>query len=85
MHCFNHRFELGKKEAFKGTFFEDINTLLNKLHYLYRKSPKRLQELREFSDVYEKSVPKPAKANGTRWIFHKFTSIDTFSKTVAYL
>ena len=80
VHCFNHLFELAIKDAFKATFFEDINTLLNKLYYLYRKSPKRLRKLCEFSEVYEKSVPKPAKANGTRWISHKFTSMNIFLK-----
>ena len=63
---------------FKDTFFKDSNTLLNKLYYLYRKSPKHLRELHEFSEVYEKSVPKPAKANGTHWISHKFTSMNIF-------
>ena len=80
VHCFNHLFELAIKDAFKATFFEDIDTLLNKLYYLYRKSPKRLRKLCEFSEVYEKSVPKPAKANGTRWISHKFTSMNIFLK-----
>ena len=68
------------KDPVKANFFKDIDTLLNKLYYLYRKSPKRLQELHEFSEVYEKSVLKPAKANGTRWISHKFTSINIFLK-----
>ena len=80
VHCFNHHFELAVQDAFKATFFEDIDTLLNKLYYLYRKSPKRLRELREFSEVYEKSVPKPAKAIGTCWISHKFTSMNIFLK-----
>ena len=80
VHCFNHLFELAIKDAFKATFFKDIDTLLNKLYYLYRKSPKRLRKLCEFSEVYEKSVPKPAKANGTRWISHKFTSMNIFLK-----
>ena len=48
------------------------------MHYLYRKSPKCLKELREFGEVYEKSVPKPAKANETCWISHKFTSMNIF-------
>ena len=39
VHCFNHHFELAIKDTLKATFFEDINTLLNKLYYLYRKSP----------------------------------------------
>lgn len=30
-----------------------------------------MRELREFSEIFEKSVPKPAKAGGTRWIGHK--------------
>ena len=42
VHCFNHCFKLAIKDAFKATSFEDIDTLLNKLYYLYRKSPKRL-------------------------------------------
>ena len=80
VHCFNHRFELAIKDVFKAKFFKDIDTLLNKLYHLYRKSPKRLQELHEFSEVYEKSVPRPAKANGTRWNSHKFTSMNIFLK-----
>ena len=42
VHCFNHCFELAIKDAFEATFFEDINTMLNKLYYLYRKNPKCL-------------------------------------------
>ena len=68
------------KDAFKATSLEDINTLLNKLYYLYRKSPKRLRELCEFCEIYEKSVPKPAKASGTHWISRKFTSMNIFLK-----
>ena len=80
VHCFNHYFKLVIKDEFKATFFEDIDTLLNKLHYLYRKSLKRLRELREFSEVYEKSVPKPAKANGARRFSCKFISMNIFPK-----
>ena len=74
VHCFNHRFELAIKDAFKGTFFDDID-IANKIFYLYQKSPKRLRELKEFAEIYEKSVPKPAKAGGTRWIDHKFCAM----------
>ena len=77
VHCFNHHIELAIKNT---TFFEDIDTLLTKLYYLYRKSPKCLRELREFSEVHEKSVPKPARANGTCWISHKFTIMNIFLK-----
>ena len=49
IHCFNHRFELAIKDAFKGTFFGEIDTILLKLCYLYRKSPKGLRENMEKS------------------------------------
>ena len=49
IHCFNHRLELAIKDAFKGTFFSEIDTMLLKLYYLYRKSPKRLRENMEKS------------------------------------
>ena len=52
-----------------------IDMFLVKLFYLYKKSSKRLRELREFSEIYEKSVPKPAKVGGTRWIAHKFKAM----------
>lgn len=80
VHCFNHRFELAIKYAFRNTFFDEIDTLLTKIYYLYRQSPKRLRELREFSDIYEKSVLKPSKTNGTRWIGHKFNAMNIFLK-----
>ena len=76
VHCFNHRLELAAQDAFKGTFFDEVDTMLTKLFYLYQKSPKRLCELREFSEIFEKLVPKPAKAGGTRWIGHKMRALN---------
>ena len=76
VHCFNRRLELAAKDAFKGTFFDEVDTMLIKLFYLYQKSPKRLRELREFSEIFEKTVPKPAKAGGTRWIGHKISALN---------
>ena len=75
IHCFNHRLELAIKDALKGSFFDEIDTMLLKLYYLYKKSPKRLRELRMFGEIYEKVVPKPAKASGTRWIAHKVNAM----------
>ena len=73
VHFFNHRLELAIKEAFTtGKFYHNIDEMLTKLYYLYQKSPKRLQQLRELNDAYEKSIPKPAKAYGTRWVDFKF-------------
>ena len=33
-------------------------------------------ELHEFCEIFEKSVPKPAKAGGTRWIGHKMNALN---------
>ena len=75
VHCFNHRFELAIKDSFAGTFFDEIDTFLVKLFYLYKKTSKRLRELRKFGEIFEKSVPKPAKVAGTRWVAHKFRAM----------
>ena len=39
-----------------------------------------MRALREFSQIYEKSVLKPSKTNGTRWIGHKFNAMNLFLK-----
>ena len=75
VHCFNHRIELALKDAFEKTFFSKIENMLTKLYYLYQKSPKRYRELKELSEAYEKTITKPAKAHGTRWIDHKFRAM----------
>ena len=80
MHCFNHLVELALKDAFRTTSFEEVDSMLCKLHYLYQKSPKRLSELRELSETYDKTVPKPSKASGTRWIDHKYRAMELFFK-----
>ena len=65
IHCFNHQVELALKDAFKTTAFEDIDTMLCKLSYLYQKSATHLCELRALSEAYDKTIPKPTKASGT--------------------
>ena len=72
---FNHRFELSLKGAFQDIkSFQMIDKILMKIYYLYPNSPKRLIELKAFSNVLEEAVPKPAKVYGTRWIDHKFSA-----------
>ena len=45
--------------------------MLRKIYYLYKNSPKRLRELKEFGRIFEKTVQKPSKSTGTHWIAHK--------------
>ena len=75
IHCFNHHLELAIKDAFKNDNFNKIDEMLMKFYYFYQKSPKLLQELKRIAEAWEKSVPKPSKSYGTRWIDHKLTSM----------
>ena len=50
--------------------------MLTKLYYLYQKSLKRLQQLRELNDTYEKSIPKAKKAYWTQWMDFKFQAME---------
>ena len=36
--------------------------------------------MREFSEAYGKTVPKPSKATGIRWIDHKYRAMELFLK-----
>ena len=77
VHCFNHRLELAIKVVFTTTtFYCNIDEILTKLYYLYQKSPKDLQQLRELNDAYKKSIPKPTKAYATRWVDFKFQAME---------
>ena len=77
VHCFNHWLELAIKDAFtESTFYSNISEMLSKLYWLYQKSPKRLTQLKELSEAFEKSIPKPTKADGTRWIDFKFRAME---------
>ena len=50
--------------------------MLSKIYWLYEKSPKRLAQLKELSEAFKKSIPKPTKADGTRWIDFKFRAME---------
>ena len=47
--------------------------MLSKLYWLHQK---RLTELKELSEVFEKSIPKPTKADVTRWIDFKYQAME---------
>ena len=94
VHCFNHRLELGIKDAMEGTRVSYIDEMLNKIYFYYQTSSKHLRGLRELADELENCVPKPTKATGTRWIVHKFKAMqlilqnydtyDTLGRTLLY-
>ena len=49
-----------------------IDEMLMKIYYLYQNLPKRLRELKVFSNALEEAAPMPSRAHGTCWIDHKF-------------
>ena len=74
--CFNHSLELAAKDTFNTTFLKEVDNMLLKLFYFYRKSPKRLRELKMFGEMYDQSIPKIYKSYGTTWIAHKVKAIE---------
>ena len=68
--CVSHRLELALKDALKGTSFDAVDNLILRLHYLYKKSPKKLRQLQELVDAYEEGDEfeyggfRPKKASG---------------------
>ena len=56
---------------------EKLDEMMLHIYYLYQKSPKKLQELREIHDTYkemfesEEDNLKAKQASGTHWIDHK--------------
>ena len=65
--CFNHRFELALKDAFQDIkLFQMIDEMLMKIYYLFQNLPKRLRELKAFSNALEEVV---LITNFGRWKF----------------
>ena len=93
--CFAHRLELACKEAFISPLFSSIDEMLLRLYYLYEKSPKKSQELRNIVDDLKEvfCLPNggslPIRCQGTRWITHKRKAlqrvIDRYGAYIAHL
>jgi hypothetical protein len=61
----------------KDTYFEKIDDMLLKIYYLYEKSCKKFQELKEVAEEmsatfeFDETGVKPIRACGKRWIDHE--------------
>ena len=62
------------KDAFAGTYIDEVCTTLMNLYYLYQNSPKRLRELKQIAEIMDEQVLKPEKVHGTRWLQHKMNA-----------
>ena len=49
----SHRLELALKDALKETSFDVVEEFILCMHLLYRKSPKKLRQLKELVDAYD--------------------------------
>ena len=68
--CVAHRLELALKDSLKGTGFADVDEMILNLYYLYKKSPKKLRQLKELVSLYDdfefnEGGFRPKKASGT--------------------
>ena len=78
--CVSHRLELSKKDALKE-FMKPVDDSLVHLYYLFKKSSKKLSQLKsllkDLESVYDfesKSI-KPEKSSGTRWLDHRIRAM----------
>lgn len=47
--------ELALKDSLKGMSFDNLDELILRIYYLYKHSPKTLQQLKELAEIYSKS------------------------------
>lgn len=77
MWCVAHRLELAIKDALSSSLFHALDELLLRLYYLYKKSPKKFQELKNIvSDLgecfeFDDNGVKPLCASGSRWVTYR--------------
>ena len=70
--CAAHRLELALKDALHHEqLFKDVDDIILRLYYLYKKSPKKLRQLKELFDMYEENGEflsngyRPKKVSGS--------------------
>ena len=51
--CLTHRLELALKDSLARTAFSEVDEMILRTCYLYKKSPKKLRQLRELVNVCE--------------------------------
>ena len=50
--------------------------MLLRMYYLYKKAPKKLNQLREMHEIYKQTLDfEISDCNGTRWISHKLEAV----------
>ena len=79
--CVAHLFELALKDSLGKTAFSEVDELILCIYYLYKKLPKKLQQLRELVNVCEEMYEFkaggvcPIKASGLHLLFSVFIAV----------
>ena len=91
MWCLAHRLELALCDALKNTLFDSVDDLLLRLYYIYKKSPKKCQELADIIHDLQECLDlegagiRPIRSSGSRWVAHKLNAMQrVLSKYGAY-
>ena len=73
--CVAHHLELSLKDSWQGTVFDEIDEVILRMHYLCKKAPKKLRQLKLLVDIYDEDNEfetgsyRPKKASGITVIF----------------
>ena len=51
--CVAHRLELSLKDSLQRTVFDEIDEMILHMHYLYKKAPNKLRQLKLLVDIYD--------------------------------
>nr|XP_047129394.1 E3 SUMO-protein ligase KIAA1586-like [Hydra vulgaris] len=73
--CVAHRLELALKDKFgEIKAFNDVDNIILKMYAIYKKSPKKLRQLRELVAILEEG--NAFDIAGKRWIAHKIQALE---------
>ena len=65
--CFAHCLELACKNSLCTQLFKDIEDMLLKLYYVYKKSPKKYRELNDIVGDLRKCLSNPMEETYLSW------------------
>ena len=80
--CITHQLELALSDTISITEFADVNEMLLRIYYLYKRASQKLSQLREMHEIYKQTLGfeigdcKLKKANGTCWILHRLETME---------
>ena len=93
--CYAHCLELSSKDSLKSQLFKNIDEMLLRLYYLYKKSSKKVRELKgivnDLKEAYDFNEGGciPVRSQGSLWIAHKRRAlqkvIDQYGAYIAHL